>query len=249
MGCFTPDISIPAAPSVPEPTQQEKDYQAIETQLAQQNLDINKQSATDQAAERAKFEEAVGMPYADYMAKIAKSTQDLNTAYLDRYQKAMKGELPVDPTLERALTENKATLQESMLKKLGPGWETSTSGIQALAEYDKRAEELRSAAQQGTIMAGEQQGYATNPMAWVPGLAQPSTVSTPTQITDLLKQWQNERLAQYGGAMNAYTGNLNAAQLSAQNSSNPLGSILGMFGGGMMGGIGSKVGTALALKI
>lgn len=166
----------------------------------------------------------------------------MNTAYLDRYQKALKGELPVDPTLERALTENKKTLQESMLKKLGPGWETSTSGLQALAEYDKRAEELRSAARQGTITEGEQQGYAQNPMSWVPGLAQPTQVQTPTQITDLLKQWQNDRAMQYGGQ-------LNAAQLQAQTSSNPLASILGMASGGLMGGIGSKVGTALALMI
>lgn len=73
---------------------------------------------------------------------------------------ALKGELPVDPGLERQLKEGRTTLEEQLRMQLGSGYATSTPGIQALSEFDKRATELRTSAQTGQLTLAEQLGQA-----------------------------------------------------------------------------------------
>jgi hypothetical protein len=184
-------------PQYPAESQTQQDLDKTQLELAQQNLAINKQNAADEAAGRKKFEELTGQPYADYVANMAKSTQDMNLAYLDRYKKALAGELPVDPGLERSLTEQESTLRANLQRQLGPGWENSTPGQQALAEYKKRAEELRYSAARGEITAGEQQGYAMNPLSWVPQTLKQNDIQTPNQVTDLLGNYRNQNAQVY----------------------------------------------------
>lgn len=74
----------------------------------------------------------------------------------ERTLAALKGNLPVDPGLERSLKEGRVTLEESLRKQIGTGYATSTPGIQALADFDKRAEELRYGARTGQLTMGEQ---------------------------------------------------------------------------------------------
>jgi hypothetical protein len=76
-----------------------------------------------------------------------KNLQDLNTqvatAGATRALKASKGELDVDPGVEQDLTRSRTSLQEELLKRLGPGYETSDPGIRAMNEFDRQANSIR----------------------------------------------------------------------------------------------------------
>lgn len=72
----------------------------------------------------------------------------------ERMEKALKGELPIDPALERQIGEDEKQVRQKLLDQVGPGYETSTPGIESLATFRQRSEELRSAARRGEIDAG-----------------------------------------------------------------------------------------------
>jgi hypothetical protein len=86
--------------------------------------------------------------------------RDLEKGYLERGLKAQRGELGVDPALEREIGEEGRLLNESLAQQLGPGFATSTPGIQAKAASGQRASELRSAARRGELSLNEQLGLA-----------------------------------------------------------------------------------------
>ena len=67
---------------------------------------------------------------------------------------ALKGDLPVDPALERNIAQQRQTLGETLQRNLGTGYATSSPGIEALSNFDKRAEELRYAARQDALSSG-----------------------------------------------------------------------------------------------
>jgi len=77
---------------------------------------------------------------------------ELQRALMERELKAIKGELPVSPALERSIGEQKQLLEEQLSAKLGPNWRQTTPGIQALSEFEKRAEDLREAARRGMMI-------------------------------------------------------------------------------------------------
>ena len=81
--------------------------------------------------------------------------QDYESQLLDRQRKALAGELPVDPTLERTLQEGETQLRAQLQAQLGTGYETSTPGIQALAEFSRRAAEARSNVAHGQLVSGQ----------------------------------------------------------------------------------------------
>lgn len=81
---------------------------------------------------------------------------DLQKKLEERSLAALEGTLPVDPALERELEQGRIDLVEQLRKQLGPGFATSTPGIQALAEFDKRAKELRASARTGQLTLAEQ---------------------------------------------------------------------------------------------
>ena len=83
---------------------------------------------------------------------------DIETQLLQRSQKALRGELEVDPGLERGIAQNLRLTRQAGLQQVGPGWETSTPGIQAMAEQGQRAEELRYGARTGQLTLAEQLG-------------------------------------------------------------------------------------------
>ena len=95
------------------------------------------------------FEKA---PLTEEQTRVSDITKKLQ----ERTQAALEGNLPVDPGLERELSQGRMDLAESLRKQLGPGWETSSPGIQALAEFDKRAKELTAAARSGQLTLAEQ---------------------------------------------------------------------------------------------
>src|SRR5437660_8541391 len=53
---------------------------------------------------------------------------EIEKGLLQRSASALKGELPVDPALRRELDTQEATLNESLRKQLGPGYDLGTPG-------------------------------------------------------------------------------------------------------------------------
>lgn len=85
---------------------------------------------------------------------------EIEKSLLDRELAALQGKLPVDPALQRSLEESGINLQDMLRSQLGPGFSTSTPGIQALAEFEKRKNETLDAARRGDINLAETLGQS-----------------------------------------------------------------------------------------
>ena len=89
------------------------------------------------------------------LTSIEAAERQLMSSYLARQDAALKGEVPISPALEKELAKKRSALTESLARKLGPNWETSTSGIQALRAFDESAELLREEARNQIINTGQ----------------------------------------------------------------------------------------------
>lgn len=87
---------------------------------------------------------------------LAQKRKDIEGLALDRSLAALKGELPVDPALERSLKSTEQKLRDRLQSQFGAGYETSTPGIQSLDEFMQSAEGLRSDARTGQLTLSEQ---------------------------------------------------------------------------------------------
>lgn len=168
--------------------------------------------------------------------------EEIETGFLERTRAALAGELPVNPALLRELGEQEETLRETLRKQLGPGFETSSPGIEALATQSQRREELIEGARRGDLTLAEQLGIARQG-------------SNEQSINQLLARvggaanFQNPLISQFGSAQQPFQFNrqqqfqANAAnaQLSAQ-SQQGIGQFLGLAAGT---GIGFAVGGPL----
>lgn len=139
------------------PTEEQKAYQkllGIQTQQAEFGAALEPLQLEQQGYRIQRDE--TGKPTG--LQLIPGSIQDLqNTTtrqLLERQQQALAGTLPVDPALQHQFDRSDAVLAASLRKNLGTGYETSTPGIQALAEQARRREDAVYAAQHGEI------GYA-----------------------------------------------------------------------------------------
>lgn len=74
--------------------------------------------------------------------------------------KGLRGELPVDPALERDITTQEQTLKDRLRSQLGAGYESSSAGIEALQKFGEGANVLRSQARHGEISLAEQLSLA-----------------------------------------------------------------------------------------
>lgn len=92
--------------------------------------------------------------------ELAPGQQEISRLLQERSLAALKGELPTDPTVLRQLGESETQLREQLFKQLGPGYETSTPGIQALAEFQKRRQEIIAGASRADLTLAEQLGMA-----------------------------------------------------------------------------------------
>jgi hypothetical protein len=82
--------------------------------------------------------------------------QEAEQLLLDRQLKALRGELPVAPGLLRDLGKQQQVLKEQLRRNLGEGFATSSPGIEALANFNQRRNEVLEAARRGDIQqAGE----------------------------------------------------------------------------------------------
>lgn len=188
-------------------------------------------------AQRAEFMRVVGLSPEAAEAEEAGRQLKLSRALGERFEKATKGELPVSPGLERALTTEEQQLGEQMLRDLGPGWETGTPGIEAVRRFRQSAEELRENARRGAINEAEQFGFALNPAllrvtaarnarggvdtmgrSTAAGLAIPqmfrgNVYDSPPQIGDIYRQLFADRALQFNANTTGYQGQLQHNQL------------------------------------
>jgi hypothetical protein len=81
---------------------------------------------------------------------------DIEGLSLEKELAALRGEGEIDPALTRSFEEGEETLRESLLRQLGPGFETSTPGIEALANFQQRKTETEFGARRGDLSLFEQ---------------------------------------------------------------------------------------------
>jgi hypothetical protein len=79
---------------------------------------------------------------------------ELHDAYLDQQLKAVRGELPISPALERDISEQRGLVQEDLSRRLGPQYRRSTAGIQTEARFQEGANIAREQARRGVIGQG-----------------------------------------------------------------------------------------------
>jgi len=217
----------------------------LEQEIAAYDASPTGYRVANQAAQRARLAEKAAldkkytptyemMPEDEYYAGLTdleKQSYDISKLQGERQIKALKGELDVDPALEQNIADEYKQLQETMMQRLGTGWETSTPGIQALDEFNKRAQLLRSEQRKGEMTTGA--AAYLNTMGYLD--------TAGNNKIQLYSNYANSPLAANGAISQAYQpyqfyaglnqqANMANAQNSAQRNS------------ALMGAIGSAVG-------
>lgn len=93
-------------------------------------------------------------------AQIEQLDDQLQLEMSHRSLAALRGELPISPGLEKAIATQEQDLRATLTKQLGPGFETSTPGMQAMGEFRTNAEILREGARTNQLTLNEQLGLA-----------------------------------------------------------------------------------------
>jgi hypothetical protein len=136
----------------------EKLYPQYESYLTSQMNNANAQSEY-QAKQMALAEEMepaylkqLGYQRNAETGKLEEIPEDeLTTLYKDQLTKALKGELEISPALEESLNKQGSQMEQSLSNRLGPQWQTSTSGIQANKAFQQQADLTREEARRGLI--------------------------------------------------------------------------------------------------
>ena len=102
-----------------------------------------------------RFQEA-SLAALDREAAGAEANAEIERLTRERSLAALKGELPVNPALLNQLARDEENLRGQLFKQLGPGFETSTPGIQALGEFMTRKNEILEGARRADLTLGEQ---------------------------------------------------------------------------------------------
>jgi hypothetical protein len=220
------------------------------TELAIQQLQLS--SLQEQAKENAQLKPllyaSMGLT-TDASGNIRKMTEDEYQNSLTDTQKlaykaeklqqervinALEGKLPVSTVLENDIADREKVLRETLAQKLGGNYETSTPGIQALSEFNKKADELREQSRLGEITSGT--GLMLNQM----GFLDSSAKSTTSMFGGLPSRYGTQ-VATAGQALQPYQyyNGLNS-QIAMQNAQNE-----NQYQSGLMGGIGSLVGAGM----
>lgn len=126
-----------------------------------EQADLMRALAARQRASES-FRERVGMAPEEAEAEGAMRDLEFQRIQHQRFLDAVEGKLPVSPGLERGLGEQERQLRESLRRANLD--ETSTPGIQALAEFRQRSEELRDAARRGVLTETEQFALGESPV-------------------------------------------------------------------------------------
>jgi len=154
------------APAPAEPTAEERRLQKIQADSAEEQLRLGREQQDDTAALTPLLLEEYGLTktidpvtgkpvYTKTPNALIDKRKEIEGMQLDRSLKALKGELPVTETLAKELQLGERTLDERLSKQLGSGWETTTAGIQAKAEYQRMSTSLKEAEQKDQLTTAE----------------------------------------------------------------------------------------------
>lgn len=168
--------------------------------------------------------------YYQGLSNLEKAQYDATRLQAEQYTKALKGELPLSQAVENELTKQRANLESYMSRKLGPNWQQSTPGIQALAEFDKQANALRE-----EQMFGKQ--TASSAMSIAQQQAYGNLLANQMNQTAVAPTWGSGLIGLSSQAQQPY---LQRAQMGLQaNMANAQGQ------SSMMSGLGGLLGTGL----
>lgn len=180
--------------------------------------------------------------------------EEIERLQLERSEKALRGELPVDPVLERDLESSEQTLRERLRSQFGAGYETSSAGIETLDKFSRSAEGLRSDARTGQLTLAEQLSLARQGMGLERrgadlGIFQGATMGNPMALF----QAGGQLAGGYGGAMSPFMQRAQmqtqANMFNAQNSGGfgqLAGQLFGTIAGSALGGpLGGSIGGSL----
>ena len=147
----------------PEPSPEER-------ALQQQSFELAQRQAEQQRQFEPFIRESLGLIEDPETGELRRLTQEEITAGMteeeqraaeitrlsqESQQQALAGELPISPALERELTLQEQQTREQLSRRLGPGFETTTAGQQALGAFQQRAGLLREEARRGQITSGQ----------------------------------------------------------------------------------------------
>ena len=175
------------------PTDLENELTRTQIQIGQQQLDVaqSQQSLTNLllpiALEQIGYQgtfDAEGNLTGISETALSPEEQEMETmrteierGFLERTRAALAGELPVNPALLSDLADQEEDLRARLRKQLGSGFETSSPGIEALAEFGQRETEILEGARRGDLTLAEQLGLARQ---------QQNQVTSQTQLANLL---------------------------------------------------------------
>lgn len=230
-----------------------------------QALQTERQSAAATIQKQTGFQKRAPTPEELQQQQIEKRFQDLTLAELeqqaagapqraeienltrDRTLAALKGELPLDPTLIRELETQEENLRGGLMKQLGSGYETSSPGIEALADFNRRKGELIYGANRGEITLGEQLAGARE----ASGYNRATGFMPQAELTDRLRSSQLNQIFGYGtpgrgvdfsGPIQAFQGPLNQLfqerQMQAQRAAQGRSDWFSLLGQGIGTGVG-----------
>lgn len=198
-------------------------------------------------------------PGAPTIAKLPKTesqqlASDLETEYNRQALAALRGEMPVSPALEQALKESRQQQATQLQQELGPGWQTSTPGIEATTRRGLLEDALRDETRYGRISTldalgrarqSDRQGASGQTFAMLQG--GPQGVAAGYNASAQAAQglavpagaYQNQRMVQYQADLQKYQQKLASRNALIQMG---LGAGIGAATGGL-GLLGANVGT------
>jgi len=113
--------------------------------------------------QREAFIQATGITPEAYAAEESARQLTLGRGLQDRYEKALRGELEIDPGLERTIQQEATDLEEFYRRQLGSGYRLSSPYLEERDRMLNRHTALRTAAQRGEITRAEQIGFSLSP--------------------------------------------------------------------------------------
>lgn len=156
------------SPSATPISAEERSLQTAQAEILQQQRDMLAQQMERQRLLEPLMYEQMGLKPVYEDGKIVRfdkveteesgQQKEIAKIFRERTLKSLKGELEIDPGLTRMIGDEEKTLRDSLRKQLGEGYETSTPGIEALADFAKRKEETLYSAARGEQSLGQQMG-------------------------------------------------------------------------------------------
>jgi hypothetical protein len=89
--------------------------------------------------------------YYESLSELDQKGYDVAMAAAERSLKAYAGELDISPALEKSLGQRKEELEVGLSQKLGSDWQSTTAGIQAMAQFDETSNLIREEVRSGII--------------------------------------------------------------------------------------------------